>query len=187
MPVTINNIEAQQEWNSICELFDDAQFPQSFEWGEAKRIQGWRPVRLSFSKGDECIGASQVLIKTFFGLTIAYCPRGPLWQRRKMGFDHCLLCLSNVLKALQERFLKNPFICDWHCDDQEMPDQLLVENKFVRVRKGMTSWISLHQKENEIFSMFHQKWRNDLVASKKARVRVQKYSPLSKTEELFQL
>lgn len=187
MPVTINNIEAQQEWNSICELFDDAQFPQSFEWGEAKQIQGWEPVRLSFDKGGECIGAAQVLIKTFLGLTIAYCPRGPLWQRRKVSLDRCLLCLPNILKALQDRFLKSPFLCDWHCEDQAMPDQLLVESKFVRLRKDMTSWVALCQNEDDIYGMLHQKWRNDLVAAKNANVCVRNYSPLSKTEELFRL
>jgi lipid II:glycine glycyltransferase (peptidoglycan interpeptide bridge formation enzyme) len=60
---------------------------QSYEWGEFKRTQGWKPVRLALECDGEVVGVGQFLVYDTFPVPgkLMYCPKGPWlpWEDRE--------------------------------------------------------------------------------------------------------
>ena len=52
---------------------------QTYTWGEFKKTQGWKPLRLALKDGDRVVGVGQVLLRQPPGVpgVVAYCPKGP--------------------------------------------------------------------------------------------------------------
>lgn len=52
---------------------------QGHTWGEFKRGQGWKPVRLLLERDGEVAGAGQFLVRGTYPVpgSLMYCPRGP--------------------------------------------------------------------------------------------------------------
>ncbi|MBD3362356.1 peptidoglycan bridge formation glycyltransferase FemA/FemB family protein [Candidatus Dojkabacteria bacterium] len=81
-------ITSKEEWNKFVLFNPHTDILQSWEWGETKKIEGWKPYRFGvkdgleeygFSEGELLVGA-QVLVKKykFFG-KLAYIPHGPVF------------------------------------------------------------------------------------------------------------
>ena len=73
-----------QDWNQYLEEFESKNIFQSYEWGELKKSEGWQVFRILITsqlRGNPIsILLAQVLLKTVFGIKIAWCPGGPLLQ-----------------------------------------------------------------------------------------------------------
>jgi peptidoglycan pentaglycine glycine transferase (the first glycine) len=73
-------ITDSQQWDEYVREHPWGHPLQLWGWGEAKRGNHWRPVRLGLHDGHEWVGAVQVLLwpipKT--GRMVAYVPRGPV-------------------------------------------------------------------------------------------------------------
>jgi len=66
-------------WNDCIAQLEGGHLLQSWEWGEIKSRYGWRPIRLVWRQGGQPVAAAQLLLRSAArGLTLAYCPRGPL-------------------------------------------------------------------------------------------------------------
>jgi len=52
---------------------------QTYAWGEFKKTQGWKPLRLALKDGARVVGVGQVLLRQPPGVpgVVAYCPKGP--------------------------------------------------------------------------------------------------------------
>ncbi len=183
--ITVQQEHSRDSWNALCELFADAEFAQCFEWGEAKRGQGWEPIRLSITEHGFCLGAVQALKRVYYGFPIVYCPRGPLWQRKQLPRESQLANFGIVVDALRSRFGTATLLCDWHCADNAVPDELLKNRGFTRVHQGITSWIDLRRDERDLLSSFHGKWRNDLQSAKRSGIVVEVRDPSPKLDELY--
>lgn len=81
-------IKDKKTWNDFILNNSHTDILQSWEWGETKKIEGWKPYRFGvkdgleeydFEEGELLVGA-QVLVKTykFFG-KLAYIPHGPVF------------------------------------------------------------------------------------------------------------
>ncbi|MBI2324259.1 MAG: peptidoglycan bridge formation glycyltransferase FemA/FemB family protein [Chloroflexi bacterium] len=65
----------EASWDDLVLATNRAHILQTKGWAEAKALGGWRAERYVLGDG----GVAQVLLKPLrFGLTMAYCPRGPL-------------------------------------------------------------------------------------------------------------
>jgi peptidoglycan pentaglycine glycine transferase (the first glycine) len=69
-------VQNQDEWDQLVNESAYNHPLQLWGWGELKKINGWRPLRL---KGFDGFGA-QILLKKIpkLNLYLAYCPRGPI-------------------------------------------------------------------------------------------------------------
>ena len=70
----------REEWDSWLERSPGGgHIYQSYEWGEFKRGQGWRPVRLVLERGGEVVGCGQFLVyrTPLVGGALMYCAKGP--------------------------------------------------------------------------------------------------------------
>ncbi len=78
--MNFTHVENHAEWDSLLLSLPDAHLLQSWTWGELKAKYGWRAERIAWhnDQGD-AIGAAQLLFRSIRGgLTMAYCPRGPV-------------------------------------------------------------------------------------------------------------
>ena len=186
-PIGIREELSGESWNACCTLFEDAEFTQSFEWGEAKRYQGWSPIRLKLTEKDDCIGALQGLEKKYFGLRFLYCARGPLWQRRDLCGERCINNLGKVLDALREEFPTAILAYNWHFSTELVPDEVFQNRGFRQLEQALTSWIDLRSDYESILSTFHGKWRNDLRNAERSRVQVRSFEASGKFGDLYEM
>ena len=73
-------INDRDKWNKFIESHESSHAFQLYEWGEIKKIQGWKPIRLGLLDKDEnLIAGAQILFKNLpFSLKIAQIPFGPV-------------------------------------------------------------------------------------------------------------
>jgi len=74
-----------ENWNELIASLPGRQILQSWEWGESKRISGWKPIhKLWLDEGNQVCAAALILTRSIslkginFPLRIMYLPRGPL-------------------------------------------------------------------------------------------------------------
>jgi peptidoglycan pentaglycine glycine transferase (the first glycine) len=78
-------IVSTQEWASYISDFPDVHLLQTATWGDFKEAFGWKPVRIIQEAGV------QILLRPlFFGLSMAYIPKGPL-QIHSLDESHPLV------------------------------------------------------------------------------------------------
>ncbi len=65
-------------WDEFVSGRPSASLLQSWDWGEFRSGHGWRPVRIAAFRDGQIAGAAQLLIRSAFGASIAYVPRGPV-------------------------------------------------------------------------------------------------------------
>ena len=183
--VRLEPVADPEAWNAICSGFRDAEFTQSYEWGQAR--EGWQPVRWVLTDGQTPIAAAQLLVKSRFGLRLIYCPRGPVWQRRETPLEQSLAGLGRFLDALVRAYRGAVFVCDWYADREELPEDVLKTRGFRRVTEGMTAIIDLQADLEAIRASFHRKWRNDLQKAEQSPLEIRRHEPGEFLAELYVL
>jgi peptidoglycan pentaglycine glycine transferase (the first glycine) len=89
-------ITDEKTWNTTLFSLGKPHFLQSWQWGEHKSAHGWQAHRAAVHRGNDLIGAFQLLTRTISArprLTLGYCPRGPI-----VAFDQDL---HEILAALE--------------------------------------------------------------------------------------
>lgn len=188
-PVThrIERIEGGEAWNRLCREFVDAEFVQSYAWGEARRTEGWRPVRLALREGDTPGAAAQVLVRERAGLRLVYCPRGPLWQQRDRAPADRLRALGAFLDALVAQFPWSVLVCDWHVDRDNVPEAELRRLGFRPISASLTSVIDLRADMPTLRAALHRKWRNDLQKGEQAGLEIRRVDAPNHLDKLYTL
>lgn len=183
----LTRVDTRSEWNDVCCEFGDAEFTQSFEWGEARRLEGWRPTPVVLRDGDRPVAAALLLVKSRFGVELVYCPRGPVWQRRDRPTAASLASLAAMLDALCGAYRNSALVCDWYSDREQIPESMLRPKGFRRITDGMTAIIELDATMESILASFHRKWRNDLQKAREGPLRVSCHVPPDHVDELYAL
>lgn len=96
-------IHTPEAWRETLGQIGEDHLLQSWEWGQFKSHYGWRTLNLAWKDADgEPSAAAQVLFRTHRpGLTIGYCPRGPLldWSEPDLVSE----VLRDLARAGRER------------------------------------------------------------------------------------
>jgi peptidoglycan pentaglycine glycine transferase (the first glycine) len=84
MKYSLQEITDPAQWSRAVLKLDNPHLLQSWQWGAFKEAYGWQPLRLLWSDPeDHPVAGAQVLFRSEGpGLTMAYCPRGPLLDWR---------------------------------------------------------------------------------------------------------
>lgn len=64
------------EWNAKVEALSGG-FYQCYEWGETRRLAGWRPLRVTARRDGRLVTAASLLVKSKAGVSIVWAPGGP--------------------------------------------------------------------------------------------------------------
>jgi peptidoglycan pentaglycine glycine transferase (the first glycine) len=92
----MQSIPSRPAWTDLAARFSNAHFLQSWEWGEAKTKYGWSAERYAWFAPDGAPAAcAQILLRTmrigFMRATVAYIPKGPLWENMDAAFRERVL------------------------------------------------------------------------------------------------
>jgi CelD/BcsL family acetyltransferase involved in cellulose biosynthesis len=92
---------ADPAWDAFLERTPLGQFQQSSLWSQAKQVEGWRPVRVTFRAGDRIVGGFQILERrTRWGVKIGYVSKGPVMASEDPAtLDYFLAQLKATAKA----------------------------------------------------------------------------------------
>ena len=98
----------RKDWNHYLEEFQGENIFQSYEWGELKKGEDWKVLRILITRQLKTkpipILLAQVLVKKVFGIKIAWCPGGPILQTSTVEV------LETALKKFTEKiFSENIF------------------------------------------------------------------------------
>ena len=119
MPQNISNLKALQdsqsktEWNQTLSKFENKNIFQSFEWGQLKKDEGWKISRISIINPitQRTILLAQVLSKKYFGITVAWCPGGPVIDVSSIDESNdALKCFKSIIFDMKIMNLRcNPY------------------------------------------------------------------------------
>ena len=101
------NFHNKAGWNNALRRFKDKNIFQSYEWGELKKLEGWKALHITVIDNEtlKYILIAQVLIKKIMGIKIGWCPGGPLIQcdKTQNGID----ALDKFREAILEENIFN--------------------------------------------------------------------------------
>ncbi len=107
--LTIREVRADESerWDEFVAAAPNGHILQSWAWGQFKARYGWQPVRLALEDDGRFRAGAQVLLRSQFGVTLAYVPRGPV----AMGEDpeayvRLLQALHRLARSRHSIFLK---------------------------------------------------------------------------------
>ena len=77
--VQLSTDDTDTDWDSFLGNARGGQFEQTSMWGRVKELEGWKPLRVTFSEKEMIIGGFQILArsKEFYG-RIGYVSKGPV-------------------------------------------------------------------------------------------------------------
>jgi hypothetical protein len=166
----VREVLERSAWHELLDGVDHAHAVQSWSYGEAKRIEGWRPRRLLIEQHGQPAALAQCLDKRLGPLRLATrINRGPMWMRSSTAS-------AEGYRALR-RFLRpgGPAIVGpaWH---RAAPiDALLLPAGWRRWHPdGWASCVlDLRLTSEQLRARLAQKWRNALNASERKGLSLQ--------------
>ena len=158
-------------WDRFVEASAVATYPQLSAWGEIKRDNGWRAVRVVADGGSGPIGA-QVLVHrlgpTPFG--VGFAPRGPVATRWD---EASVRAFSRELRRLTTRERLSHVTVDPEVDDPAVrsalraagwrPAETWIDPESTRV-------VDLRQSEDDLWGGLRSKWRQYVQKARRAGV-----------------
>lgn len=165
---------SKNEWHIALNDFVDANFYQTWSYGELK----WKMGNLShlvLRKNGEIVALAQLRIVSLpiIGNGIAYLARGPMWKRRNTEPDFEIfrnviksLCKAYVVeKGLLLRILPNEFV-----DGHPMIHEILCQEGFVKItiHPERTLILDLTPPLEEIRQNLARRWRKALGKAEKS-------------------
>lgn len=181
------------EWDELITKLPDAHFMQTFEWGQAKRQNGWEPAYQLWDGTDGVVKAAAMVLRRSLSLplgikiTVLYCPKGPLmdWADEPLR-ELVLNDLQRYTKNRHAVFLKiDPdVVLGWGTgDSQNTAENTLgqsVQTSLIKhawqfsndqIQFRNTVHLDLNQSEDEILAGMKQKTRYNIrLAARKGLV-----------------
>jgi len=103
--IDITSIEDPHVWNTAVQGLPASHILQSYQWGELKRMTGWKHRNWLFRSEDTPVAAAMVLTRSVARvLSVQYVPKGPL-----LDYSDTSL-LNDTLEFLEENAFKSASI-----------------------------------------------------------------------------
>jgi lipid II:glycine glycyltransferase (peptidoglycan interpeptide bridge formation enzyme) len=183
-----------QTWDELIQTLPDAHILQTWEWGQSKIRNGWKPYHVVWENTHGQLQAAALVLsrKTQLlpGLSIEvlYCPKGPLldWDNQPLA-EQVLADLESLARQRKAVFIKvDPdVVLGWGVpgspQSSEPPEGLAIQKLLVQrgwnfssdqIQFRNTVFIDLQRSEEEILASFKQKTRYNIRLAERKGVRV---------------
>jgi len=187
---SINEIN-RDHWQKLWKMVTFPNLFQSWEYGEAKKVQNWTPIRLVISNANsDNIGLVQVLIKRFpFKSGVIRINRGPVFFTDIISKGIDKVDLKGIWVSIRQYFEKERLWLMFVAPEIPFSDQSLLAMKkasFFRLNRKVpfgSSRINLVKEEKEILQSLSKKWRYSLKQAQKKEVKVVELTDLYEKEK----
>jgi hypothetical protein len=176
MKYRIRTVKTSHEWTELFRAVDVPHLPQSFAYGEAKRIaEGWHVNRCVFENSSSAIAICQVLEKRVAGLRVASrINRGPLFISRSPSFEE----RENVFALIRQNWRWHrggPLLIAPALEDSEENKAIMRQLGFRdRMKDGWcSSLIDLRQDVEVLHDRMTREWRNRLRSANRSGLTLQ--------------
>jgi peptidoglycan pentaglycine glycine transferase (the first glycine) len=79
MPIVVEEVTQPDGWDAWLAASQFSDVLQSWEWGEVKKSELWRAIRIRLADGSATVGQAQILTRKMpLGMSLYYMPRGPV-------------------------------------------------------------------------------------------------------------
>jgi lipid II:glycine glycyltransferase (peptidoglycan interpeptide bridge formation enzyme) len=162
--------ENKEKWNEFLAGNKQAQFCQSFEWGEFQKSLGRRIWRLAVLVDDKILGVCLLIkMKLPFNKFYFYSPRGPVLPVVKL--ETVIKCLIEKIKELakQEKAIFWRF---------EPITGFKIQNSKFRIQKNrdvqpsQTLVLNLEKSRDQLLSEMHPKTRYNIKLAEKRGIKI---------------
>lgn len=187
--LSLKEIDEKEKWNNFIKDQKYSHILQTYEWGEFKLLQGWKPRRFILEENGEIKVAYPILEKKIplINSKFWYLPRGPVWNFQNQQLLNQVL--DNLLGTAKENKIAAVKISPGIIlnKDTEQIISFLMEKGFQeRKNRGLyecTILINLERSLDEIFSNFKKNTRWEIRRAQKDGVKVRR----AKGEEGFKI
>lgn len=171
----------REEWKCHWSRISQSNLMQSWEYGDAKADDGWRPIRYVFEElGGQPVALAQLLVKTWsiFG-GVARLNRGPVLIKvdGSKTDDSAKLV---VIKMLEEIAREKKCWLLFLTPELRMNNDSVILLKSIGLtpKKKLEAWgsarVSLHGDVADLLERLNGKWRNLLRKSQKNKLKVER-------------
>jgi len=170
------DFHGKDDWNNSLNQFKDKNIFQSYEWGELKKLEGWKVLHITVTDNEslKCILLAQVLIKKVMGIKIGWCPGGPIVQCNKS--DNGIDALEKFKEVIFEEKIINlrckPYIPDTPENQKIFFNISKSEYSFTSFKSNILKIVS----DEEFLKKVKKKHRYYIKQSEKAGLTWKSYS-----------
>jgi lipid II:glycine glycyltransferase (peptidoglycan interpeptide bridge formation enzyme) len=193
--LTARIITQKNEWNRFVSASPQGHLRQSFEWGEVRAADGWKPIRLAIEEGGEIHAGISILKKEipFSGLSIFYAPRGPVldYYNREL-FDFLNIEVTKLANEHNAIFMRiDPDVMN----DDELVRNYLYGKGFIDLKWEWSYWntsrvemrINLQCTEDEILKRMRTTARQNINILQKRGVIIKSDNDKNNLREFYEL
>ncbi len=189
--MTVEEVGQPEGWDKwiIGNRFGD--ILQTWEWGEVRRSEMWRALRVRVKDGEETVVQAQILIRKMpLGMQLYYLPRGPVLDYAGPKAAEGLKTLLEWTKEHANRHKGLMIKVGPAVSEAEVPqvanllEQLGLKRSFQSVQSQHTFVVDLRREELEIIQSFDKDTRNLVRRSAREGVVVDKYAKLDEQKHL---
>src|SRR5690606_16292281 len=96
----VHEVSQKDGWNEFVAKSEFGDILQTWEWGDVKKDELWRPIRLKVEDGNEVVGQALVLSRQLpMGFRLYYMPRGPVLDYRSKKAGKILELILQYISA----------------------------------------------------------------------------------------
>lgn len=159
----------QSELDAFISASSQAEFLQSYGWGEFQEQAGNDVFRVAIEEQDKIIAAATFIKKPLFaGKYYLYCPRGPVViENLRLSIDDLL---EYIIRELSKKYDNLIFI---RIELKKINRKSKIDiRKSISIQPKTTSIIDLSKSEDEILKSMHPKTRYNIRLAEKRGVAV---------------
>ncbi|MFC6591192.1 lipid II:glycine glycyltransferase FemX [Deinococcus lacus] len=160
-PQTFNDVVASMPISSPL---------QGWGYGEARRVLGQRPERYLIRRGNQTVGAVQLIRKRLVpGFATLYAPRGPALESLDLLAD-AAQAIQRVARPTDTILKLEPPLAIAATEDAEIPSQYGPLHRAAAEQPEHTILADLTRSEEEMFAAMHSMARRNVRAAQKMGV-----------------
>jgi peptidoglycan pentaglycine glycine transferase (the first glycine) len=175
-----------KQWTLFLESFPNVHLLQTAAWGELKENFGWQPVRIvTPQEKPPQIGAQVLFRRLPLGITVAYLPKGPVFNQFEETdpWEKLLPELDAACRLRRAIFLKNE-PDQWECESLPVPEGFIPSPHSIQPRR--TLLVDIGGEEEAVLGRMKQKTRYNIKLALKKGVVVHSSSDLEAFYRIIQ-
>jgi len=163
-------------WDHFVDTHPQGGLLQRNGWGQLKNRFGWRAHRLAvYDHGGQLLAGALLLLRPYYGLSVAYTPRGPLFAYDP-AIDQLLLAgLTSIARQARAVMLRiEPALTEQHPDADRLHTWLLLQGlrPAATIQPRSTIQVRLDAPEEQILAHCSKGHRADIKRAERGGVKV---------------
>lgn len=188
MAITIKEIENKSEWEKFVLSYNEANFLQSWNWGEFHQNLGKTIRRVGFFEEKELVGIMLCIVEKARRATYLTVPGGPLinWENQELVslFKETITGIAKKEGAAFVRIRPQIFETE---KNSKLFENLGAKSAPMHLHAELTSQLDLIKSEDELMADMRKTTRYEIRQALKLRIKITVSKDLNDLDEFYEL